>query len=367
MRGSFRPVLTSAVAASLAWLIAEWFGHDTPIFAPIAAWICLGFKVDRVPRRVAELGVGATVGVLIGELASHVLATGWWQIGLVLLVSALFGRFIDRGEMTVMQAGVNGIVIMGMSWWNAQLGGVQGRWVEALIGAGIAFIIAVLLPRHPTSRPRRYAGVTLDALADMLDHLGKGLQTGDIERLREVKAERRTLIEVATDWEQSLSTAREVVALNPSLWRDRTEVEELSRIFRLLRRNRRVVLLLERQALGMAEESGAQPAVGALVSDAGRACHALAGSVRSLSQPVHAREILEETAAAAAPSRVRSGDWRTVALMAVVRSLVVDLLQVSGLSREQARAALADSLGAEHGEGELGAEDSDDSASDLWG
>lgn len=369
MRGSFVPIVTSAVGVSAAWFIAQLLGNNTPIFAAIAAWVCLGFKVDRVPRRVAELGLGATVGVLIGEFASQFLDAGWWQIGLVLLVGALFGRFIDRGDMTAMQAGVNGIVVMGMSWWSAQTGGVQGRWIEALIGAGVAFLIAVLLPRHPTSRPRRYAGVTLDALADLLGHLGEGLKTGNVEQLRQVKEERRTLIEVASDWEQSLATAQEVVALNPSLWRFRSEVDELGRIFRLLRRNRRVVLLLERQALGMTEEGAPGPEVGKLVSEVARACYALAGSVRSWSQPIHAREILEDVATEATPAEVRAGDWRTVSLMVVIRSLIVDLLQVSGRSRTEARQTLVDSLGvgAVPTEADLDGEDSDDAASRMWG
>lgn len=351
----------------MAWLLAQALGHNTPIFAAIAAWICLGFKVDRVPRRVAELGLGATVGVLIGELASQVLHAGWWQMGLVLVVSALFGRLLDRGELTVMQAGVNGIVIMGMSWWNVQAGGVHGRWIEALIGAGVAFCVAVLLPRHPTSRPRRYAAVTLDVLAEMLDDMGQGLTEGDVARLRDVKDTRRTLIEVATDWEQALATAREVVALNPSLRKDRAEVEELSRIFRLLRRNRRVVALLERQALGMTEEVGPMPAVGNLISDIARACHALAGSVRSWAPPVRARTILTQAAAQAMPGRML-GDWRSVALVSVTRSLIVDLLQVSGLSREAARQTLAGSLGLSSVEVESDAsDDSDDRASEVWG
>ena len=57
VRGSFVPVVQSAAGASLAWVIAhDLLGGPSPVFAPIAAWICLGFRQDRVPRKVAELG-----------------------------------------------------------------------------------------------------------------------------------------------------------------------------------------------------------------------------------------------------------------------------------------------------------------------
>ena len=43
MIATARPILQSAVAASLAWLVAtELVGHSTPFFAPISAVITLG-------------------------------------------------------------------------------------------------------------------------------------------------------------------------------------------------------------------------------------------------------------------------------------------------------------------------------------
>ncbi|WP_342373342.1 FUSC family protein [Propioniciclava soli] len=370
VRGSLFPIVVAAFGASLAWLVAERvFGHTSPIFAPIAAWVCLGFKVDREPRKVAELGLGASVGVLIGELLTHFFDAGWWQIGVVLVVAACFGRFIDRGDLTTMQAGVNGIVIVGMSWLDAALGGVQSRWVEALIGVSVAFVIAVLLPRHPTSRPRRYATSALIALAEMLELIGRGLTTGDREVLGDVKAQRRVLTDVSDDWERTIKTARDVVGFNPALRRHRGEVAELGRLFRLLRRAVRSAMLLERQAVGMTEEVGWMPEVGGLVSDTARAARLLADAVRTWSRPDRARALLLDTAAQLAPSQMRADYWRSVALMVLLRALVVDLLQMTGLSRDAARAALAETEGRPFADDdpERGPHASDDGASPLWG
>lgn len=370
VRGSFVPTLQAAVGAGVAWYLAtELFGHEAPIFAPIATWVALGFKRDRVPRKVAELGAGASLGVLVGELFVHWFAMGPVQVAVVIVASALVGRFLDRGELFTMQVAVNSVVILGMAWWQAELGGVQGRWIDALVGSGVAFVIAVLLPRDPVGRPRRYAANTLAELASMLDTLGRGLVAGDVEVLADARGQRRALEEVATGWEETLATAREVVGFNPALWRFRAEVAELDRLFRLTRRARRSSDMLARQALAMTEEVGRLPVVGELVTDAARAARALASSVRGWTPPEQARELLVRVAARSGPNDIPSQDWRPLALASVVRAVVVDLLQLTGLSREQARAALTDTFGRpfaeEHDQGtDL---ESDDEASPLWG
>jgi len=367
--GSCWPVLVAAAGASIAWFVAHALGRDYPLFAPIAAWICLGFKADRVPRKVAELGVGATAGVLIGEVVARAAGAGWWQVGLVLVIAALVGRFLDRGDLTSIQAGVNAIVVVGMSWWQTHAGGVQARWLEALVGATVAFVIAVMLPRHPTGRPRRYARSTLTEFATSLEMLGRGLTTGDVELLADVRGQRRALTQVALGWEETLTTAREVVSFNPGLWRHRAEVAELDRLFRLTRRAQRSADMLSRQALGMTEEVGAMPLVGHQVAEAARATRVLAGAVGHWNRPVAARAILTDLAAELTPGELATSDWRPVALTAVVRSLVVDLLQLTGLSREQARDLLPDTWGRPFGvpEADEPRRPDEDEASTLWG
>ncbi|HHU40623.1 MAG TPA: hypothetical protein GXZ45_15280 [Propionibacterium sp.] len=370
VRGSAVPILQASIAAGAAYLVAEQlFGRSNPMFAPIATWVCLGFKADRVPRKVAELGVGATVGVLLGEAFALWMDVGWWQIAVALFVGAVVGRFLDRGDLTTIQAGVNAVVVIGMSWWQTLIDGVTGRWIDAVVGAGVAFVVAVLLPRHPTSRPRRYARSTLTEYATLLALVGRGLRTGDVGLLADAQAQRRAVTELSTDWEDTLSTAREVVALNPGMWRHRGEVAELDRIFRLMNRVKRSSYLLSRQGLAMAEEVGPITEVGDMLLDVSTAVHALSGSLGHWNQPHRARELLRDVARRAAPSEVQGTDWRPVALMSLLRAIVVDLLQMTGLSRAQARDALSDTWGRpfEDPDIELTPSDSDDDASPLWG
>ncbi len=366
--GSFWPIVQSSVGASLAWVIAhDVLGHEAPVFAPIAAWICLGFTRDRVPRKVAELGAGATVGVFVGELFSNYLELGWWQVIVVLVTAAVFGRFLDRGELFTMQSGVNGLVIVGMPWVAAHTGGISGRWLDALTGAAVAFLFAVLLPRRPMARPRRYARTTYSELATALDMLADGLRTSNVERLRDVAGQMRNVRQVTTDWSATLTTARDVVGLNPTLWADRPVIEELDRLFLLARRAVATTEMLARQSLGMMEEVGRLPALADLVGDCAAAVHSLAAAIGNWTPPMRAREILTDVALRASPADLDSVDWRPTALMSLVRALVVDLLQGTGLSRASAREALADTWGIPHAQEGDTAVPPEDFASGVWG
>lgn len=373
-RGSFVPILQSAVGAALAWFIAhDLLGRPDPMFAPIATWVCLGFKLDRVPRKVAELGAGATLGVLVGEAFTLVFQAGAWQIFVVLVVSALLGRFLDRGDLFTIQSGVNGIVVLAMTVYAATASGgtttPAGRGSDALVGSLVAFVFAVLMPRHPTERPRRYAANALTEFARTLEMLAHGLKTADVEEIQEAALAHRSLRRVMDTWEQTLVTAREVVNLNPTLRRERPVTRELDRLYRLARRADRSAMMLNRQSLGMSEEVGRIPVLGGLIADTAVAMRAIVDAVRAWERPTRAQELLKDVARRSDPTLMthREG-WRPVALMSLQRALVVDLLQMTGLSRAQARALLPESQGRPFAvDAPIPPDRSDDATSILWG
>lgn len=368
MRGSAVPVVQTAAGASLAWIIAHhWLGHEVAIFAPISTFICLGFTRDRVPRKVAELGAGATLGVAVGELFSTVLEVGWWEIFVVLVVATLLGRLIDRGDLFTMQAGVNSLVIVGMSWYDALTGQVGARWVDALVGALVAFVVAVLLPRRVSERPLRYARATLEELAGALEMLAGGMRAGDLEVLRDAQAQLRGVRDVRLDWETTLATASDVVVLNPTLKTERSIVAELERLYALAGRTEATAGMLARQAIGMVSEQGSFPRLGASVAQAARAVRALAGSLGGWHRPILARTIAESAASGTAPDDYADVGWRPVALLSVVRSLFVDILQLTGLSRADARSRLPDAAGNPYADDDGDGVRDEDRASSWWG
>lgn len=363
-RIAFVPILQASVGAALAWAIAhDALGHPAPLFAPIATWVCLGFTKNRVPRNVVELGFGATVGVAVGEIVALSFGAGWWQMGLVGLMGALLGRLLDRGDLFTMQCATNGLVAVGMSALGLP-GGIGARWVDALIGAVVAFVIAVLVPWTAAERPRRFARAALEEIAHTQEMLATALRARDVEDLRDVSSQLRALHEAVDDFDAVLRTAADIVNLNPVLWGERPQIEELQRMLRLTRRAENSLVMLVRQSIGFTEQLGNVPGSVSLLESASSATHSLAAAVGGRHRPEHARELLTAIAGDSSPREVDSDDWRPAALRSLVRALVVDLLQLTGLSRADATARLNDTQGAPYRPEE---DSPGDEASALWG
>src|SRR5207248_11025012 len=64
LRATHWPLVQTAVAAALAWLLAEkLLGHRSPFFAPIAAIVSLAATRGQRSRRAVELMLGVAIGI----------------------------------------------------------------------------------------------------------------------------------------------------------------------------------------------------------------------------------------------------------------------------------------------------------------
>jgi len=177
VREAVGPILQAGAAAATAYLVGlHVFGHDRPFFAALAAWVCLGWSFERELRRVAEIAAGVTIGVTIGNLLVQAIGTGWWQLAVVLVISASLARFLDNGKLMTAQAGSQAIVISGLA---AQVsGGPYGRALDAAIGGAIALIFTVLTPYQPAKAARKKTAAAIMALSSTTSLLASGLRKG---------------------------------------------------------------------------------------------------------------------------------------------------------------------------------------------
>ena len=155
-----------AVAAGVAWwLAADVFEHRLPFFAPIAAVVSLGMSYGQRQRRVAEVTVGVALGVLLGDVATHLIGTGGWQIALIVAAGMSIALLLDAGQLLIIQAAVQGIVVAALA---PAPGDAFLRWTDALIGGAVALVAATVVPRAPLRKPRDQAAVVVRKIADLL-------------------------------------------------------------------------------------------------------------------------------------------------------------------------------------------------------
>ncbi len=344
VQAAWFPILQAAVAGGIAFAIAHFaLGHPYPFFAPVCAWIALGFSMDRSMRRVAELAVGVAIGVGLGDALVHVIGTGVWQVSVVLFVAALLARFLDRGAMLTTQAGVQAMVIVGLPA-GALGGGPFGRWLDAAIGGAVAVAVALLTPSDPRRHPRAAGQRAVEEVAGVLHVLALGVSSGSSARVEDALVRGRASQPSLDEWGDRARNARDLARVSPA---GRRYVDELSaqagaavHIDRAMRNAR----VLARRALALVESPSSHDlaAVAARLEATAEATDELAVAVGAGRDPARARAALLESARALDPFTLAPDDWQVQSLVLLHRSLIVDLLEAAGASPAAARAPLPD-------------------------
>ncbi|RPF19741.1 uncharacterized membrane protein YgaE (UPF0421/DUF939 family) [Myceligenerans xiligouense] len=338
VRAGLIPIGQAAIAAGLAYLVAtRLLGHAEPFFAPVAAWLCLGFSAQRDVRRVAELAVGVAVGVGMGDLIVHLIGSGWWQLTVVLFISAVLARVIDSGPLLVMQAGAQAIIVVGLP---ATADGPIGRWTDALVGGAVALLFAVLVPGDTRRRPRALGEQALTELAETLEVLARGMRERDASEARAALVRGRASEPVLEEWQTAARSARDLARVSVRR-HHRDELGRLEEQAVLTDRAMRSVRVLARRATAVvtAEEHDVGP-VADRVDRFAAGVRLLASDVGRGGAGLRARGVLEQTAGLADPHAVGSGDWQVQSLVMLLRSPLVDMLEATGTGPEKARAAL---------------------------
>lgn len=341
VRAAWFPILQASLAAAIAFAVARyWVGHPYPFFAPVSAWVALGFTADRSLRRVAELAVGVAIGVALGDVLVHLIGNGAWQVAVVLFLAAIIARFIDRGPMLTTQAGVQALVIVGLPAITAS-GGPLGRWIDAAVGGAVALAVAVLTPRDPRRHPRALAHAAVEELAGMLRVLARGLRSGSTADVEDALVRGRASQPALDEWSEVAANAGELARVSPAIRRFRDELADLSGTAVLIDRAMRNARVLARRALAAVEaQTHDMASIAAQVEATARATDDLASALRAGKDPERARARLLEVSRALDPFQLAARDWQVQSLVLLQRSLVVDLLEAAGVSPRDARESL---------------------------
>jgi uncharacterized membrane protein YccC len=345
LKTSVWPVLQASVAASLAYFLADVIiGHGQPFFAPIAAVICLSVTLGQRNRRAVELVFGVAVGLMIADLLVLVIGNGTLQIAVVVLLAMATAVFFGGGTLLANQAAVSAILVIVLQPPDAVF--LPDRFVDALIGGGVALAVNYLFPVNPERLVERAAAPVFDELAAVLEEISAVLREGDekraervLDRSREIDGRVRTLNE-------ALEAGHETARLSPTRRRSLRQLEfygsagiriELAVI------NTRVLARGVYNAIGRGDAIA--PQLPEAVLDLSRSVRALAAFLEDDEGPEEARRWALEAARRATEILDERHELGISVLVGQVRSAAVDLLRSTGMDQASALQALEDAAG----------------------
>jgi len=332
------PVAQAAIAASIAFLIGHYlFGHRTPFFAAFAAWACLGFSFKRDLRRVAEVGIAVILGVTVGDIVGQTIGSGWWQVAVALFSAALLARFIDHGNQLTSTAGAQAIIITGIP---NLTGGPYGRAVDAVIGAAVACLMAVLLPADPRKQLRAALARAARSLADTVELLGTAARTGDPELAEAALSRARKADATVSGAVENTQSALHQASLTLNR-RHEAELAQFVHQARLVDQALQAVQILARRAahdLAYADPFG-RARLADVLDEFAHGVRELSSAVAANQDTTAARERLQHAANQLDPD-IAAGDLAVQAQLIMMRSALVDTLQATGLSNLAASAPL---------------------------
>lgn len=331
-------LVQSALAAGVAWWVAsDVFAHPTPFFAPIVAVVCLGISYGQRLRRVIEVAVGVAVGVFTADLFVSVAGTGGWQITVVVIVAMSLAMLVGGGPVFVMQAGVQGIVVAALA---PSPGQAFTRWTDALIGGAVALVAASIVPQAPLRRPRVAASEVARKISELLRRAAASAEDGDVEAAAEVLASARQtdslLRELTTAADEGLS----VLHSSPFTRRQAPGVRKMADLIDPLDRAMRSTRVLVRKVaavVGRGEKL--PPGYREVIDQLADATDVIARALAENASPDIAQKAVLEVALATS-HLPRTDNLVIETVLAQLRSVVVDLLQVTGLEVDEAIAAL---------------------------
>lgn len=327
-------IVQCSTAAAVAWWVATGLlHHQNAFFAPVTVMLCLGMSYGQRLRRVIDVTIGVAIGVLVGDIFVHFAGSGVWQIALVALTAMTIAVLFGAGTMLVTQAGVQSVIVTTLV---VQQEYAVSRWVDAVVGGCVALLAATITPASPLRRPRAQAAVVVEELSSILTCTARALRQSDLD-LAIATLTRARNSEHALDELRDLSAEGiAVVRLSPFRRRHLPGVQAIADLMEPLDRAIRNIRVLVRRAsvaVRVGEEVPA-PYVDLISSlaDVTAEIAVQLGERRLATGSRAALAALARSSSQVEPQTSLSAE----VIRAQVRSVVVDLLMLTGLTYVEA-------------------------------
>lgn len=333
-------ILQISLAAGASWWIARYvLGHEAPFLATVAAIICLGFSFGQRLGRVAEVAVGVTVGVFLGDVFVHFFGTGAWQIVLVVAIAMSITTWMGARTLMVTQAAVQAAAVL-----TVLPGAATGvaRWQDALVGCAVALLFATVAPTTPIDRPRMIAAKVLHEAALTVRAMVGALRTCDVDAAEQILERARSTEDELSSLLTAASEGIAVVRSSPFLRRHRDEALQISDLVvpldRLIRNLR---VLARRGAVATYRNEKVPEEYLTLLTEFAQVTDECAAELFARRRPTAKLADLRALAERSAHMPILPRLSSTVVL-AQVRSMLVDLMELCGEDYTDARDAVPD-------------------------
>lgn len=343
VREGFFQSLQIVVAGVGAYAFAEKvLDHHEPIFAATAAIVSLGFVRGAThTRRILEVSIGVTLGIIIGDSLMLLLGRGLWQAAIVLFISILLARFLDRGILFTIQMGVQSCLVVLME---PNIDGTFARSLDGVIGGVFAFLMMFIFPKDPRSTPRQNVMNLVQSFSESLRVSSTAMEHYDSTEAWNALITARKLQPLYTAASGNLVTAKGMAKLSAMGKNHSAELEEFSTTIAavdLAIRNKRV--FDRRMASTIRHVQLSDSAVHSLSEVLNKIADGVTvlGQAVSISRAderhalkVQAREIFTQVAGIIEPTMMGVRSLEGEALVLMLRPLVVDLLESTGLTHQ---------------------------------
>jgi hypothetical protein len=339
LRAEGLPILQTAVAAGVAWYLATLvLGHERPFFAAIAAVISLGLAVGQEGRRAAELVFGVACGLAIADLIVLAIGTGTVQIGVVVALAMAAAVLLGGGSLLVTEAAVSGLLVVTLDPTTQGLS--PDRFLDALMGSGVALGISALFPNDPRRMVGRAVQPIFDELIVMLGETTAALHTDDLELAEQALEKARKMDTQVGSLKEALAAGYGTAWLSPPRRRDLGYLAHYAAVADQLDFAVRNTRVLARAAVNMLQDGKHAPEqLPEALLDLARAVETL-GAYLETSDYLDTRHFaLKATESATAALKERN-DLETSVLIGQIQSTAMDLLRASGMEHSESREAL---------------------------
>jgi uncharacterized membrane protein YgaE (UPF0421/DUF939 family) len=361
------PIVQTAIAAALAWLVATMLlGHPQPFLAPVSAIIALGVTRGQRGRQAIEMMLGVAVGIAVGDLLIYAIGTGVWQLGLVVVLAMAASLIIARGGLLATQAAVSAALVATV---DAQTGEfVPDRFFDALVGGAIALLFSqVLFPVDPVRLVREAVDTTLAELAEALEDIASALQERDLEAAEWALVRARRVSGRWSHFEEAIELGRESARYAPPRRRRREHFELYEEAVHPLDLTVRDVQVLARGAV-RALRIGDQvpPELPNALLDLARAVQGVARHLRDGGEEKEVGKAARRAAERATAVLDRDENVSLSMLVGHVQATSVDALRSVGVERIEAHEGIGEvARAAQFGDGAVDGESVERSAAEA--